>query len=218
MSATIISHEGFSLTMGLPFDKTISLKEDSPFPVENRPIVFCSAGSMSYKTIDKTLPVMKKMIESILENHKNEKGIIHTHSTKIAIYLSKNIKNSRILVAHGKDRDKILKKHITSKKPTVLISPSMAEGVDLKGDLSKFQILCKIPFPFLGDKVVKKKMTKWNWWYNTQTIRTIIQSVGRSIRSETDTAVTYILDSDWNRIKSKKDMFPVNFYDNYHEY
>lgn len=218
MSATIISHEGFSLTMGLPFDKTISLKEDSPFPVENRPIVFCSAGSMSYKTIDKTLPVMKKMIESILENHKNEKGIIHTHSTKIAMYLSKNIKNSRILVAHGKDRDKILKKHITSKKPTVLISPSMAEGVDLKGDLSKFQILCKIPFPFLGDKVVKKKMSKWNWWYNTQTIRTIIQSVGRSIRSETDTAVTYILDSDWNRIKSKKDMFPVNFYDNYHEY
>ena len=94
----------------------------------------------------------------------------------------------------------------------------MAEGVDLKGELSKFQILCKIPFPFLGDKVVKKKMSKWDWWYNTQTIRTIIQSVGRSIRSETDTAVTYILDSDWNRIKSKKDMFPDNFYENYHEY
>ena len=173
---------------------------------------------MSFKSIDKTLPVMKQMIESILDNHKNEKGIIHTHSTKIASYLSKNIKNSRILVAHGKDRDKILKKHISSKKPTVLISPSMAEGVDLKGDLSKFQILCKIPFPFLGDKVVKKKMSKWDWWYNTQTIRTIIQSVGRSIRSESDTAVTYILDSDWNRIKSKKDMFPDNFYENYHEY
>ena len=27
MSATIISHEGFSLTLGLPFDKTISIKE-----------------------------------------------------------------------------------------------------------------------------------------------------------------------------------------------
>lgn len=218
MSATIISHEGFSLTMGLPFDKTVSLKEDSPFPVENRPIIYCPAGSMSYKSIDKTLPILKSMVESILDNHKNEKGIIHTHSTKIATYLAKNIKNSRVLVAHGKDRDKILKKHITSKNPSVLISPSMAEGVDLKGDLSKFQILCKIPFPFLGDKVVKKKMSKWDWWYNTQTVRTIIQSVGRSIRSESDTAITYILDSDWNRIKGKKDMFPNNFYENYHEY
>ena len=35
-----ISNEGFSLTLRLPFDKTISIKEGSPFPVENRPIIF----------------------------------------------------------------------------------------------------------------------------------------------------------------------------------
>ena len=116
-------------------------------------------------------------------------------------------------------RLEILKKHMTSKAPTVLLSPSMAEGVDLKGDLSKFQILCKVPFPYLGDKVTKKKMSKWNWWYDTQTVRTIIQSVGRSIRSEKDTAVTYILDDDWRRLKSKsKNLFPINFFENYHEY
>ena len=92
-------------------------------------------------------------------------------------------------------------------------------GVDLKGDLSSFQVLCKVPFPFLGDKVVKKKMNKWSWWYNTETIRTIIQSIGRSIRSEDDKAVTYILDGDWKRIKSKSSgMLPSNFYENYHEY
>ena len=95
----------------------------------------------------------------------------------------------------------------------------MTEGVDLKGNLSEFQILCKMPFPYLGDKVVKKKMNKWKWWYNTQTIRTIIQSVGRSIRSEKDKAVTYILDSDWSRVKNmcRKD-FPKDFFDNYHEF
>ena len=222
MSATIISHEGFSLTLGLPFDKTISIKEGSPFPVENRPIIFSSCGSMSFKNLQSTLPNMIKSIDSILENHKNEKGIIHTHNIKIAESIHKKLSRkykNRILIAFGGDRDKILKKHTTSKSPTVLLSPSMAEGVDLKGDLSKFQILCKVPFPYLGDKVTKKKMSKWNWWYDTQTVRTIIQSVGRSIRSEKDTAVTYILDDDWRRLKSKsKNLFPVNFFENYHEY
>ena len=122
-------------------------------------------------------------------------------------------------MAYGDKREAALQKHIKSKLPTILISPSMTEGVDLKGKLSEFQILCKVPFPYLGDKVVKKKMSKWKWWYNTQTIRTIIQSIGRSIRSKDDKAVTYILDSDWKRIKSMcRNDFPKDFFDNYHEF
>jgi ATP-dependent DNA helicase DinG len=219
MSATIISHEGFSLTIGLPDDLTVSIKEPSPFPASNRPIIYSPAGSMSAKNIDKTLPIMKTMIAEIIENHKDEKGIIHTHSIKIANYLKNTLRSKRIIVAYGENREKALEQHTKSKKPTILISPSMTEGVDLKGSLSEFQILCKVPFPYLGDKVVKKKMNKWKWWYNTQTIRTIIQSVGRSIRSEDDKAVTYILDSDWSRIKSFcKNDFPADFFDNYHEF
>ena len=222
MSATIISHEGFSISLGLPFEETVFIKEESPFPVENRPIIFSPAGSMSYKAIDKTLPQMVKMLEAIFENHKSEKGIVHTHSNKIAYYIKNNINRKfkrRILLAFGEDREKMLEKHKKSKEKTILISSSMSEGVDLKGNLSSFQVLCKVPFPFLGDKVVKKKMNKWDWWYNTETIRTIIQSIGRSIRSEDDKAVTYILDGDWKRIKSKSlGMLPSNFYENYHEY
>ena len=112
-----------------------------------------------------------------------------------------------------------IKSHLNSKSNTVLISPSMSEGVDLKGNLSTFQIICKVPFPYLGDKVTRKKMNKWKWWYNTETVRTIIQSLGRSIRCESDVAVTYILDGDWNRIRTNcKSYFPEGFFDNYHEY
>lgn len=219
MSATIVSHEGFAISLGLPYEKTMFVKKGSPFDPKNRPVLYCPAGSMSYKNIDKTLPQMVKMIKAIMENHKNQKGIIHTHSNKIAFYIKNNIKSSRLLVATGENREKMLKKHLTSKQPTILISPSMTEGVDLKGKLSEFQILCKIPYPFLGDKVTKKKMNKWDWWYNTQTVRTIIQSLGRSIRNEFDTAVTYILDEDWRIIKSKsRDYFPADFFDNYQEY
>lgn len=218
MSATILSHEGFSLTLGLPFEKTVSIKESSPFDPLKSPIIFSPAGSMSMKNIEKTLPVMTSMIREIINNHKGEKGIIHTHNIKIAEHLKKHLRSKRILIAYGESRDKILEKHLKSKDSTILLSPSMAEGVNLKGDLSKFQILCKIPFPYLGDKVVGKKINKWKWWYDLQTTRTVIQSVGRSIRSEEDEAITYILDSDWSRVYSKNKVhMPKNFIESYVE-
>ncbi len=219
MSATIISHDGFSTTIGLPIKDVVSIKEKSPFPAENNPILFTPAGSMSYNNIKNTLPITINMIREIIKNHPEQKGIIHTHNIKISEEIKNNLKDKRLIVAYGKDRETALNKHIRSKKPTILVSPSMAEGVDLKGSLSEFQIICKIPFPYLGDKVTKKKMSKWDWWYDTQTVRTIIQSMGRSIRSEDDKAVTYILDKDWARlIKKNKNIFPAGFFDAYYEY
>jgi Rad3-related DNA helicase len=88
----------------------------------------------------------------------------------------------------------------------------MAEGVDLRDDLSRFQIIMKVPYPSLGDKLVKKRMHRWSWWYPMQTIKTIVQAVGRSIRNEKDQAVTYILDADWQRFYNKNSsIFPDSF-------
>jgi len=92
------------------------------------------------------------------------------------------------------------------------LSPSMTEGVDLKDECSRFQILCKIPFPYLGDRLIRKRMNKWRWWYPMQTTKTILQSTGRSIRHNEDFAITYILDSDWDRfIGNNKKFFPADF-------
>ena len=214
MSATIIdSHKFFEMT-GIENQLSSSLSLPSPFPVKNRPILYVPIGKMTAKEIDKTLPILAKAVKKILEEHKLDKGIIHTHSYKIANYLKNNIKSRRILVPNSDNREETLKKHISSNKPTVLISPSMTEGVDLEGDASRFQVLCKVPYPFLGDKLVKKRMNKWKWWYPFQTTKTIIQAVGRSVRSEKDTAVTYIVDADWERFyKHNKTLFPSSFRD-----
>jgi Rad3-related DNA helicase len=88
----------------------------------------------------------------------------------------------------------------------------MMEGVDLADDASRFQILCKVPFPYLGDEVVKKRMSRDRSWYTYQTVKSIVQSMGRSIRNETDHAVSYILDADWERFYNmNKKMFPEEF-------
>ena len=90
---------------------------------------------------------------------------------------------------------------MNTKEPTVLISPSLVEGIDLKGDLSKFSIICKVPYPNLMDPWIKARMEQDPLWYSAHTLSKIIQMTGRSIRTETDVAPTYILDSEF-----------VNFY------
>ena len=212
MSATLLSHEKFAQTLGIGSEDIAGLSLPSPFPTSNRPILHVPMGKMTAKEIDSSLPVLCKAIEKILEQHKNEKGIIHTHSYKIAEFIKRNIKSDRLLFSNASDRDSVLKKHMKSKKPTVLVSPSMTEGVDLHGDSSRFQVLCKVPYPYLGDKIVKKRMHKWKWWYPFQTAKCVIQSIGRSVRSEDDKAVTYILDSDWSRFyKFNSNLFPSDF-------
>jgi Rad3-related DNA helicase len=116
------------------------------------------------------------------------------------------------MIHDSDNREEVLKKHMRSSKPTVLLSPSMTEGIDLKEDLSRFQVICKVPYPYLGDKLIKKKMHKWKWWYSFQTAKTIIQSAGRSVRSVDDKAVTYVFDSDWERFYSRNEhLFPLDF-------
>lgn len=212
MSATILDHSTFADSLGIASDDYDFISIPSPFSPDNRPVVQTSVGYMGSQHIDKTLPKIKKAVEAILDEHKNEKGIIHCHTYKIANYLKRNIKSRRILIHNSQNRDEVLRKHMQSDKATVLLSPSMTEGVDLKGDLSKFQIICKVPYPYLGDPIVKKRMNKNKGWYGLQTAKSIVQSCGRSVRSSTDSAVTYILDSDWERFYSRnKKIFPEDF-------
>jgi Rad3-related DNA helicase len=212
MSATILDGDAFCESLGIPKEHAQFISFPSPFPIENRPILYNPIGSMSSKVIDSTLPKMAQAIKMILNEHKNEKGIIHCHSYKVANFLKKNIRSSRLLIHNSNNRDEVLQRHIKSDRSTVLLSPSMTEGVDLKDDCSRFQILCKVPYPYLGDKLVKKRMHKWKWWYALQTAKTVVQSVGRSIRHNDDFAVTYILDADWDRFFPRnKKFFPEEF-------
>jgi ATP-dependent DNA helicase DinG len=211
MSATITNKDIFCRNIGLP-PTTPFLSIPSPFPIENRRVHFLPVGSMSRKHIDDTLPKLAETVTMLLEQHSSEKGLIHANSYKIAQYLFENVKSDRLLIHTSEDRDIVLRNHIASDRPTVLISPSMTEGINLVGDSSRFQLVCKVPFPYLGDKLVTKKMKADPEWYAFQTARTVMQALGRSVRSVDDYATSYILDLDWERFYRKNShMFSGDF-------
>jgi Rad3-related DNA helicase len=212
MSATVVDKDTFCRSVGIDTNEVAFLNIPSPFSSENRPIHFISAGSMSKDNIASTLPAIAEAVKMILDQHPSDKGIIHCTNYKVAQYIKENVKSPRLLSHTSENRDSVLKSHMATTAPTVLLSPSMMEGVDLADDASRFQILCKVPFPYLGDEVVKKRMSRDRSWYTYQTVKSIVQSMGRSIRNETDHAVSYILDADWERFYNmNKKMFPEEF-------
>lgn len=199
MSATILDFSTFRRNLGIAREDTIQVAAPSDFPKEHRPIFFWPAGDMSHKKREATLPRLLRRIEKILDKHDGVKGIIHTHSYEInnmVVEYLRNTKHCYRIVTHTNQpgtREVAVMSHYSSPDATVLISPSMTEGLDLKDDLSRFQIICKVPYPYL-DPYIKARMARDPAWYQWQTALTIIQATGRSIRNMTDTADTYILD------------------------
>ena len=99
------------------------------------------------------------------------------------------------------------------KEDAVLMGPSLLEGLDLKDDTSRFQIFFKVPYPSLGDPLIKAKMQTSNEWYDWKTCISIMQGVGRSVRSKDDWAVTYVLDACFRSLINKQGFFPPSFMD-----
>ena len=208
MSATVLDKDTFCKSIGIDSEKTAYLSLASTFPKENRPVYYMPVGKMSMADIDTTLPKMLDAVKQILEAHGDQKGIVHTTNYKISRFLHDNLNSIRTLVHDDKDRDVVLSRHCDSSQPTVLITPSMTEGVSLDGDLARFAIIVKLPYPSLADKSIKKRITRDPWYYDYLTVRTFVQSLGRGVRSETDSCTTYVLDGCFDTFykKNKKIM------------
>ena len=200
MSATILSHKMFSKWLGLNPNEVYHIKVDSPFTKEKRPIILNLAGKMSANRIKKTAPKTIPILQEILKKHENDKGLIHTHSYKCQQYIVNNLYNSRLISHSSKNREQILNFFEKDENPLVLVSPSMSEGVDLPYDKCRFQVIYKMPFPYLGDKQVNMRMKRDKKWYAYKTVMTLMQAYGRGMRAEDDSCYTYIIDSDINML------------------
>ncbi len=200
MSATILDQDLFCNWLGIEPEETYKLEIKSVFPPSSRPVHLKLVGNMSHRLIKRTAPKTIPVLEKIIEHHKYEKGLIHTHNYKCQQYIIKNLKNPRLLSHNPKNREHILGKFEVSKDPMVLVSPSMSEGVDLPYEKCQFQVIYKIPFPYLGDPQINQRKQQDQSWYAYKTIMTLLQAYGRGMRAEDDYCETYILDGNFRML------------------
>lgn len=209
MSSTICGVEQYKKSLGLKDEECYYIKVDNPIPVASRPIrVYpnfkVSKGFENYKALANS-------IDLILDHHHNESGIIHTVSFDLANKIVNNSRQKKRMIVSN-DRREILR-HLSTKDGVVL-SPSLEKGFDAKDDLSRFQILPKVPYAFLGDPLIEYNSRAKEDWYARNAILRIVQACGRSVRGINDHAETYILDSNFLRLhKENKYLFPDWFLD-----
>jgi len=173
------------------------------------------------KELNEQYRTISQKIIRILNDHKNEKGLILVHSysdlTRLlpfledvedrltynqskADYNSPEIKNDELLRIHE------------SKENSVLFSPSMWEGYDLKGPLGRFCIIAIASFMPNNQEnglynSTKIRLNGNKEWYDMRNAFRFVQGMGRCVRGTDDRAVTYVLHDGCKDHKNWLDMY-----------
>ena len=226
MSSTILNKDGFCKDLNIDPSQAAFLSLNSEFDHNNRRVFYMPAARMNYGWDEHTSARIKarrnmvECIKSILNSHSNDSGIIHTGSYKLSNWLVNELQSVHTHnVLHHNSHDEVvvnrgdvIEEYMESAKvrPTVLISPSITEGLDLKYDLGRFAIFAKVPYPSLGDEWIKRRMELSTEWYQRQTLKEIIQGSGRVCRNHDDWGFTYILDESFSPLydNTKNEMIP----------
>ena len=213
MSATIVDRNIFAKTLGIENFEYVEI--ESTFDSKKSPIYCHSKFPLNYKTMDKNLPEVLKIAKTLADTHQSEKGIIHTHSFAITQASQRVLNGKRYLFREeGTTNENIITEHSIRKDDTVLVSPSLTMGLDLKGDLGKWQIVIKLPYPSLASKRVKKLFDEDPSWYKMRMFIALIQACGRCTRSAEDESVTYLLDGlSLKTIVDNRRILPKHFLD-----
>lgn len=212
MSATI-SEQFAKRTLTLdPPDRVRHIRLEPQFAKENKKVVFYKPMSLNY-TSTKDPETIKKLCGTayqIVKHHTDlgERGIILAPSFNLVESIGgtlRNVLNTKKVKIFEHIRGEKLVDWIEAFKaydggPAVFLTPSGFEGLDLPGELSRFQVLVKAPFGSLGDRRIKVILDLYPDQYSLAALMKIVQGAGRSVRGPDDWATTYILDQAAQRL------------------
>ena len=199
MSGTIPSASELGKKVGLKVSDFKFLRLPYTFPPENRPIIFKPRVSLARKVLDENLPTLVTAMDEEFEEWlklRAVKLLIHSKTYKIGSYIKDFSSFRDIMFTHNTaNRLAVLEEFKTTSSPAVLVSPSFDKAVDLPGDQCELIFVPKIPYEYMGTKVMRKRMAQNRRYYIHETLMTLIQMAGRGTRSDVDVCPTIVFDS-----------------------
>lgn len=170
----------------------------SPIPIGNRRIVYRPA---EFKMNALTPPeAIVDQIEAIIEEETVKNGRRPNTIIHVSYSASARLRNKfSIPIIWNNQENKDARVAEFKARGGVFLAAGCAEGLDLKGEICRLNIIPQLLFPNLGDESVKKRraLADGSEWYALETMKAVIQQAGRSTRGETDFSTTYILDNNF---------------------
>lgn len=224
MFDTLINAD-FNLLMSATFsrqyaERTLTLENAThirlapTFPREHKQVVFFKPMSLNYNSLKdpKIVKQMQATCFELVQHHvsRGERGIILTPSFVLTEGIAQALEGANVgarIFEHRRGEklaDLIGRFTRYTGGPAVMITPSGFEGLDLAGDLSRFQIIVKCPFGSLGEARMKHILNTYPDVYSLLSLMKIVQGAGRSVRGPDDWAVTYCLDTNIQRLWTAK--------------
>ena len=213
MSASFMDHAFYAKRLGIADYGFINIP--SRFDASKGKIYLYYDNWLRRDSSDAVKGRVVARIEEISKKYSKYKGIIHCHSYPLQQYIfafaSPELRH-RFILHDSSTRSKALDEFLESKTPKILLSVNMEQGLDLKDDAARWQIIVKSPYPYVGDEWVKAHRERMPEWATNITLITLIQACGRIVRTETDWGHTYVLDGNASSLFDKnKDKLPLGF-------
>jgi Rad3-related DNA helicase len=210
LSATVGDNAMFKRSIGATLfndNATYSFSRiPSTFDFSKSPIYIVPNYRMNYQEKDQNLIPQHNLIETICNFHKGQRGIIHTGSydfqRKLNDMSTPELQNRLLCYPTSKDKQLYLEDYLSG-TDKILAGPSIIEGINLPDDACRFMIIMKVPYASLGDELVRQKAKMIPEWYDSETLKKVIQSIGRGIRHKSDWCITYVIDGSFVSLYEK---------------
>ena len=221
MSGTTVSAEEQADALGIEEAglKWASVEVPMLFRRENRRVVYAPTALMTRKGQENgAVEKMGQGVVKVLARHPGVNVLVHCHSYALAKEITRAVKvDGRAVITYTDARGRAdaldAFKRAAGMGGAVMVASSMDRGIDLPGELCRVQVVCKMPFASLGSRQVSERLRLpgGQTWYLMECVRTLMQMAGRAVRSESDHAITYVLDESFSKVLKdgkRMGMFP----------
>lgn len=199
--------------LGLSADDYALTEYPHSFPIANRLITWVPTVKVTKNSGEKDLRLWQKTIDNHLRAWVGYKSLTHTvsYDRAKAIMRHSELSGTGYLLSHdARGTARAIEEFKRSRRPRCLVSPAIGTGVDFPGDQARFQIITKVPFPDLGDALLRERAKHDPELPMYMAAVELTQMCGRPVRSEDDWAGTVVVDDtvEWV-IRRNKRFFPT---------
>lgn len=199
--------------LGLDRRRVAYLDLPSSIPPEQRPAVYHPVADMRFAGREQaTRDMAKWIVEEFLPAHTGEKGLIHA-TYDVARLLQASGAHDRLMFHDRSNKQQVLQEFFDAPPESgkVLVGSGMYEGLDLRGDLARFQLITQVPRKSVADPAVawlaENKPEEYEW----ETIRDLVQATGRVCRGADDYGVTVIADASFGDREMRSNLLPASW-------